>query len=296
MRRLLALLLSLPLVFGLFAATAMPAEAAAKRVPAANLLVKLKVDQERRVYSYDRDDFDHWVTKKGKCDTREMVLIAESKKKVKKNKSCTVKSGRWINEYNGRTVKSPRSLDIDHRVALAEAWRSGGYKWNANMRRGFANDLKYRHSLLAVGRSTNRAKSDRDPADWEPAKGKCQYAARWIAVKYRWNLTVDQVEKNALEHRLETCGKKRTMVEKPAKGKGEAKKKKKKKSGGGGGGGGAVPPVSGYDCPSSHPIKGNASSMIYHVPSGAYYSRTKPEECFASESAARSAGYRKSQR
>ena len=52
----------------------------------------------------------------------------------------------------------------------------------------------------------------------------------------------------------------------------------------------------GWDCPSGYPIKGNASSMIYHVPSGSYYSRTKPEECFATESAARNAGYRKSQR
>ncbi len=52
----------------------------------------------------------------------------------------------------------------------------------------------------------------------------------------------------------------------------------------------------GWNCPSSHPIKGNASSMIYHVPGGAYYSRTNPEDCFATESAAKSAGYRKSKR
>lgn len=52
----------------------------------------------------------------------------------------------------------------------------------------------------------------------------------------------------------------------------------------------------GYNCPSGYPIKGNASSMIYHKPSGAYYKLTKPEECFASESAARSAGYRASKR
>ncbi|MFD2840175.1 hypothetical protein ACFSYH_06290 [Populibacterium corticicola] len=55
----------------------------------------------------------------------------------------------------------------------------------------------------------------------------------------------------------------------------------------------------GWNCPSSHPIKGNVSSsgeLIYHVPGGAYYSRTNPEECFATESAAKSAGYRKSKR
>jgi hypothetical protein len=53
---------------------------------------------------------------------------------------------------------------------------------------------------------------------------------------------------------------------------------------------------SGWDCPSWAPIKGNASSMIYHVPSGSFYSRTNPEECFSTESAAIKAGYRKSLR
>jgi len=52
----------------------------------------------------------------------------------------------------------------------------------------------------------------------------------------------------------------------------------------------------GYNCPAGYPIKGNASSMIYHVPRGAYYSRTKPEECFSSTAAARSHGYRASKR
>ncbi|MCK2024540.1 hypothetical protein KZC52_16545 [Microbacterium sp. kSW2-24] len=55
-------------------------------------------------------------------------------------------------------------------------------------------------------------------------------------------------------------------------------------------------PVSSWDCPSWAPIKGNASSHIYHVPSGAYYSKTKPEECFRTEAAAVKAGYRKSKR
>jgi hypothetical protein len=52
-------------------------------------------------------------------------------------------------------------------------------------------------------------------------------------------------------------------------------------------------PVSPYDCPSWAPIKGNASSMIYHLPGQRFYNATKPEDCFSSESAARNAGYRK---
>lgn len=52
----------------------------------------------------------------------------------------------------------------------------------------------------------------------------------------------------------------------------------------------------GWDCPANAPIKGNASSMIYHVPRGAFYDRTNPEECFTTEAAARAAGYRASKR
>ncbi|MFF5792929.1 hypothetical protein ACFY5D_12850 [Paeniglutamicibacter sp. NPDC012692] len=53
---------------------------------------------------------------------------------------------------------------------------------------------------------------------------------------------------------------------------------------------------SNWNCPAGYPIKGNASSMIYHVPSGAFYDRTNPEECFASRSAAEARGYRASMR
>lgn len=58
-----------------------------------------------------------------------------------------------------------------------------------------------------------------------------------------------------------------------------------------------VPSGSGWrTCPSWAPIKGNASSKIYHMPGGAYYDKTNPEVCFATESAAQAAGYRKSKR
>lgn len=52
----------------------------------------------------------------------------------------------------------------------------------------------------------------------------------------------------------------------------------------------------GKSCPASHPIKGNANSGIYHMPSGSFYSRTVPEKCFKTEAAAKAAGYRKSKR
>jgi hypothetical protein len=57
-----------------------------------------------------------------------------------------------------------------------------------------------------------------------------------------------------------------------------------------------APPASAWNCPWTHPIKGNAQSGIYHLPGGQYYHLTKPEDCFATEAAARSYGYRQSRR
>lgn len=289
-RRLSSVLLALVVGAGLLAVTAAPAEAAPRKVAAGKLLKKLRIAEEKDRRSYDRDAFDHWTMRRGECNVRETVLIAESRKKVTKDRWCRVKKGRWVNEYTGRTITKPRGLQIDHRVALAEAWRSGASEWSTERRRGFANDTGYRHSLLAVSGHSNQAKSDHDPSTWLPRHRTCAYVARWVAVKYRWNLTVDRAEHRVLSRRLTRCGQARTMVDQPAKGKGESGKKKKTKKKPGAG----VPPVSAYDCPRSHPIKGNANSMIYHLPSGRYYDVTKPEECFATESAAQAAGYRAS--
>ena len=56
--------------------------------------------------------------------------------------------------------------------------------------------------------------------------------------------------------------------------------------------GGGVSPISENDCPASHPIKGNESSGIYHMPGDACYDETNPEECFATEADGQAAGYR----
>jgi hypothetical protein len=56
--------------------------------------------------------------------------------------------------------------------------------------------------------------------------------------------------------------------------------------------GGAVPPISEEHCPPNAPIKGNASSSIYHMPDDAYYDATHPEACFATPQDAEAAGYR----
>ena len=59
---------------------------------------------------------------------------------------------------------------------------------------------------------------------------------------------------------------------------------------------GSRPPISAYACPATHRIKGNLNTMIYHMPGQEYYTRTKPEQCFALEVDAIMLGYRKALR
>ncbi len=300
----LSLLASLAVAF-LAISHSPPAEAAARTVSAKTLLAKLEVAPERARYSYDRKKFDHWTIRRGQCDTRETVLAQESKTRVRHGRGCSVIGGRWYDEYTGKSSTVPSRLDVSHRVAMAEAWRSGASNWSADRRRGFANDVGYKHSLLAVGSRVNRAKGDRDPARWLPSRGTCKYVARWVAVKYRWNLKVDAREKSAIEVRLESCGAANTRVSVPTKGKPEKKRIVRARPGNSGSGGsqsagaghvrGGVSPASRWNCPAGYPIKGNQSG-IYHVPGGAYYSRTTPERCFATEGDAQRAGYRRSMR
>lgn len=200
-------------------ATAGSAEAAVATVSAKTLLSQLPLKAEVKS-GYARTKFRHWVdADKDRCDTRKEVLIAESTKKPKVMKStCAISGGRWTSKYDGRTTTKPSTFDIDHMVPLKEAWDSGANKWTAATREKFANDLGYGSSLVAVTASSNRSKGDRDPAAWLPPKAayRCSYAKEWVAVKWRWKLSVDSTEKKALTRTLANCGTK-VNVARPAR-------------------------------------------------------------------------------
>ncbi|HET7304637.1 MAG TPA: lamin tail domain-containing protein [Segeticoccus sp.] len=204
--RLVALAASAALLAGLsVSATGTPASAATVSTTLRKAASSLPVASEHRA-GYDRDKFRHWVDADGDgCDTREEVLIQESRVRVKKNRYCTVTAGRWRSYYDRRTWKDPRKLDIDHMVPLAEAWDSGARRWTAGTRERFANDLGDKRSLVAVTAGVNRSKSDRDPAQWMPPYGKCTYVRQWVAVKIRWRLTVNKAEKRAIVKRADHC-------------------------------------------------------------------------------------------
>jgi hypothetical protein len=159
---------------------------------------------------YDRDKFKHWVDADGNCrDTRDEVLAAESKVAVH---GCDINVGRWFSYYDRLTWRRSSDVDIDHLVALKEAWDSGAKRWNAPTRKRFANDLRDRRSLVAVTDNVNQSKSDRDPSEWLPQYGKCRYVKEWTAVKLRWRLKTNRVEKQRLTHLASHCPNKVLVV------------------------------------------------------------------------------------
>jgi hypothetical protein len=164
------------------------------------LLDALPVTPENRT-GYDRTLFSHWIDADSNgCDTRAEVLIVESRVPVTTDGSCRVLTGEWFSYYDGATWTDASDVDVDHVVALGEAWDSGARTWTSSTRQAFANDLHYAWSLEAVTDNINAAKSDADPADWLPpiTTVRCDYATRWVAIKYRWRLAVDDRERNAL--------------------------------------------------------------------------------------------------
>ncbi|MGH2688099.1 MAG: lamin tail domain-containing protein, partial [Actinomycetota bacterium] len=173
----------------------------------AELLDLLGLASEGPRAGYDRDLFRHWVDADADgCDTRQEVLIAVSVVPATIGAGCDV-AGEWVSLYDGVRTTDPSTLDIDHMVPLAEAWDSGSAGWDANRRETFANDLGYAGSLIAVSASSNRSKSDQDPAEWKPPNTAawCTYATAWATVKIAWQLSADPAEMAALRTMLSHC-------------------------------------------------------------------------------------------
>lgn len=160
----------------------------------------LKVAPESRT-GYVRAKFKHWVGVGNGCDSRKAVIISEATVKPVVEKGCVIKSGEWFSIYDNVKVTDAGKLDVDHMVPLAEAWDSGASAWDDKKRELYANDQTDARHLIAVTGSSNRSKSDRDPAEWMPTneKYKCQYIMNWVSIKVRWSLSVDEKELLAIK-------------------------------------------------------------------------------------------------
>lgn len=165
----------------------------------------LTVAGEGSMTGYSRDLFPHWIAISGTCDTRETVLKRDGTN-VTVDGACYPLSGSWYSQYDGVTVSPASGVDIDHVVALAEAWRSGASTWTTSRRQSFANDLT-RPQLIAVSASSNRSKGDQDPSTWKPTRTSyhCTYSRMWIRSKYAWGLKLQSTEKSALQSMLNSC-------------------------------------------------------------------------------------------
>ena len=115
--------------------------------------------------------------------------------------------GEWLAPSIGSVLLDPVKLDIDHLVPLENAHWSGGYAWDFDRKRAYANDLNNTAHLVAVTASANRSKGARGPEDWRPPDEAhwCQYSRDWMAVKVEWELTVTQREVDALGEMLKNC-------------------------------------------------------------------------------------------
>jgi hypothetical protein len=180
--------------------------------PAAEVLAELPVKGRAPETGYDRDQFGPaWsdVDRNG-CDTRNDVLARDLTGETFKpgTRDCVVLSGTLADPYTGQTITFQRgdgsSVDIDHVVALSNAWQTGAFAWDEARRTALANDPL---NLLAVDYSANRQKGDGDAATWLPGNRghRCAYVARQVAVKASYGLWVTQAEHDAIARVLATC-------------------------------------------------------------------------------------------
>jgi len=142
------------------------------------------------------------------CDARNEVLRRDLSHVVLRD-DCVVLSGTLVSPYSSTTihfVRGPHSADvqIDHVVALGDAWQTGAQQWSAQQREAFSNDPR---ELLAVDAHSNEQKGDSDAASWLPSNKafRCTYVATQVRVKARYRLWVTPAERDAMRRVLSTC-------------------------------------------------------------------------------------------
>jgi hypothetical protein len=179
---------------------------------AVDVLETLSVQGRGPKTGYAREAFGaRWsdVDRNG-CDTRNDVLNRDlgAKEWRPGTHECVVVAGVLHDPYTGRrlpfTKEHAEAVQIDHVVALSDAWQKGAAQWDARRRLAFANDPL---NLLAVDGPTNSRKSDGDAATWLPPQRsfRCRYVARMVAVKAKWHLSVTPAEHDAIARVLTRC-------------------------------------------------------------------------------------------
>lgn len=200
-----ALILALTFLFSSsqFPASAVTAKLASSAVE--QLLVKGRAPKT----GYERAAFsDGWGSVNG-CTVRNIILKRDLKS-ITYRDDCVVGTGILKDPYTGKTINfkygvgTSSAVQIDHVVALSDAWQKGAQQLKPNERYQLYNDPL---NLLAVDGPTNSKKSDKDAASWLPPNRsyRCSYVARQIAVKLKYRLWLVTAEKEAMKRVLATC-------------------------------------------------------------------------------------------
>lgn len=176
------------------------------RRPLLNGLIRVAAETDQ---PYDRDYFGYPADLDANgCDTRDEVLIADSQVPVTKRTSqCDVTAGQWYSPYDGVLTDDPGDIQIDHVVALSEAWDSGANGWDQGAAIEFANAVSDDDNLQVASRPSNLGKSDSDPAEWLPdnSDAVCWYVTTWSQIKLGWGLAMDESEYAAVTTILASC-------------------------------------------------------------------------------------------
>ena len=183
-----------------------------KKERATAIIETLAVKGRAAKTGYDRSSFSHWRDPdRNGCDARNDILRRDLTNLVIKSDSngCKVLGGVLADPYSGKNIDfvfGASLVDIDHVVALSNAWQTGAFQFTSEIRLQFANDPL---NLLAVSASLNRQKGDGDAATWlPPTKSyRCQYVARQIAVKKKYGLWITKPEKVAMSTLFAKCPK-----------------------------------------------------------------------------------------
>lgn len=178
---------------------------------ARDILEQLEVKGRAPKTGYSRDEFYSGWPKIDGCNLRQIILKRELGASAElAADQCTVLSGEFVEPYTGETrtfttkEEISKGLQIDHVVALSDAWQKGAQYFSSDTRYQIATDPL---NLLAVDSSANQGKSDGDAATWLPPNKafRCEYVARQVSVKYKYGLWVTNAEHDAIAQVLETC-------------------------------------------------------------------------------------------
>ena len=187
-----------------------PANTQAAPIDALVALNNLEVKGRAPKTGYARSQFPHWSDPdRNGCDARNDTLKRDLTNVTYKvgTRDCKVIAGQLLDPFSGKVITFSTTkvvIDIDHVVALSNAWQTGAAYFDKSKRSQIANDPL---NLLAVDSKLNRQKGDGDAATWlPPSKAfRCEYVARQVAVKAKYGLWVTQPEKVAIDKILSTC-------------------------------------------------------------------------------------------